>query len=453
MADRYGDGEGGHSAHRRDRGRSRRDDRSAQYREPDYDYSDGNDSYRDRRNRDYDRLNHRRYKQNDRRQGNEGSANKERRRKKGYNPQSRSYPQSPEKKSSYSPDYSDDDINDVTPRRLRSSDDWGMDYDSGPSRDRGQYKRDMSRKKSSKSPNRYYSYDSDESYDGYNRNVTGRGSGPYDNNIGDGFPEADYGYDDVGHYQDKTFATDKGKKKGKGKSSGLNRVQDGDRDGFTEDLPADYGLDSSSFDNNVAGAVTSINIPAADYAVVNRHRENEGGDQNKKLKENDNAADYAAVGTSGLALATKGSQQYAGQDNLAFELEEYNRQMGNSNSIEPYGSGGHYNQGEGHPSRLRGVDDDITSVTIEDYDDDALSTSSANERRIRPTTGLARRRLRRAGPLTEDEELLAVMGDGKAAARLREHQREQLKDRRNRKPDDKEDFARHFGDLYRQTIK
>ena len=422
MVDRYGEDEGGYSGYRWDRGRDRRGEVTAQYREPDYDYNDGNDSYVDRRNRDYDRPKERKYKQNDRRQGHEGR----RRVDTGYDKESRSYPQSPQKKRSYSPDYSHDDINDVSPRRLRSSDDWGMDYDSRPSRDK---------KKSSKSKNRYPSYDSDESYDG-SRNVRRRGSGRYDNNTDDGFPEADYGYDDDNK--------DKRRKKIEGKGGGLNR---GGRDGFSEDIPADYGSNSSSFDNKGVGAVTSVNIPSPDYAVVNKKN---GGDQ-KNTKNND--GDYAAVGTSGLALTAKGSRQYAGHDNLAFELEEieFDEQMGNSNSVAPYNGGGRYDQGEGHPSRSRGVDDDITVISVDD--DDAFSTSSTKELRNRPTTSLGQRRLRRAGPLTEDEGLLAVMGDGKAAARLREQQREQLKDRRSRKPDDKEDFARHYGDLYRQTLK
>ena len=483
MAYRYDDDDG----YRADRGRDHRYegyDRPGASRavEPKYDYSDDNSS-EDGRSK---RRREKKYREDDR-YDRQTDRYDDRQRDRGYDRGSKSYPQSPEKRRSYSPDYVDaDDIRDAGPRSLKSSDDWDMDYKGKSKVSDGRYEKN---KKRYNSPTRYTRNDEpkrdnypssndskyefpehspvDYEYPEYSRadkrrrkpkeheDLRKRNSGPYDNNLENEIPDADYG--EEAHYQKQPARGDKGKG---GKRKGLNRAQDDTsfsgrspgRDRFTEDLPADCGSDSSCSDTNL-GVIAGTRMADKNYEQSRAIRNTD--DQGKRLKREEND-DLAVAGTSAVVLATRGGAH----DNLAFELNERSdrrrtdyRQMGNSTSIEPY-------EGQGRPSRSNtsgprshtNIEDDITSITIDD--DNVSSTSSAMERRMNTAkTGLARKRLRRAGPLTEDEELLAVMGDGRAAARLREHQRAELEGRKVLKHDGKEDIAKKYGDLYRQTIK
>ena len=479
MAYRCGDGDGGYTGYRADRGRDRRYDEydrlgTSRAPEPEYDYSDENSS-EDGRTRRY-----RRHKDDNRR-----SRYNDRQRDRSYDRGSRSYPQNPEKRRSYYPDYDEaddiDDIRNAGPRRLKSSDDFGGGhYEKNRNRYNGpnRYtKNEESQSRGGRKDNYPSSDESDQEFPEYNpgdyeypvyakvdrnrkktkkdedyrRRNERRNSRPYDNNLEDGIPEADY-VNEMNVQKD-----DKGKGR---KRKGPNRLQDdssvGDRpsgrDEFIEDLPADYGSDSSSLDVKI-GVATGAKTADKNHKQSKAIRDIDN--QRKRLKPQE-SDDLVVDGTSDIILASRDGSH----DNQGFELNERrdrrrtdSRQMGNSTSVEPNDGGGNY--GQGHPSRSRGQIsvDDVTSITI-DNDDDASSTSSTMERRaVRPTTGLARKRLRRAGPLTENEELLAVMGDGKAAARLREHQRAELKDKKIRKHDEKRDIAKQYGDLYRQTIK
>ncbi len=265
------------------------------------------------------------------------------------------------------------------------------------------------------------------------------------------YDDTDFAPDDV----DKELATDK-------RRSRTKRTPRSDLGSREDD---DYGSDSRSPNFDVSAARMTDKHQSDDQ--LDRIDHNNDRNQRKKRLRRRNSSEHVAA--AGIAKD--------GYDNGGFELRQiegpqnHHPLMGIKNSTRPLDAGvpgeGSRVQGQmsesaagGSWARPRRLPRDGgekspsfgTDVSTIDIGDGEGSDASAS----RPRTGLAVKRLRRAGPLTEDDELNAILGDAKAAARLRDQQRAQLKQRATRmkatEADKAQDVNRQYGDLYRQTL-